>query len=169
MSKSTRPQIGDRVLHHGAFHTIKLFNKRATMVDGEPVAVELLAFRNAPFTVGARVDDLRWSDRYEAWYLPGRVLCRNERALAACVFGSWPKASTHLAVLPLLDAVDLDEVDFGSFVSAIKQHKQDVATEVKRLQDEDASPEEIEKYCVQYAKAAIAQIERLRANREEAL
>lgn len=166
------PTEGALVLHHGRYHTIKALPKHAKIVDGKPVAFDLVVFENDGYEVKALATDLKWSEKHGAFYLPGRVLSRNERAILNSITGSWPPADNHLASLQMLDAVDLDSVSVEKLVAVISERKADAVAEAKSIAEMAAGnggdPDEAFKAALtEYAKAAIAQAAKLRKHREE--
>lgn len=143
-------KIGDQVFHHGALHVVQAVSQKGTIKDGVPVAVHVVTFANSRYTVTAKAEDFVKDAELGCWVLPGRVLARNERALAEAVLGSWPKASGHQALLAAVDRIDLDAVDVDTFAGVLKRRKADAVN----------NPRE-------YAKAALDQIKQIRQTREE--
>jgi hypothetical protein len=105
-----KPQVGDAVLHHGRSHAITVLGKRAVMRNNAAVVAEMVTFENERFRVLGNRPDLVWSADDNAWYLPGRVLCRDERLLYEALMGVRPPAETHMAARKLLDMTDFAEV-----------------------------------------------------------
>lgn len=126
------PEVGDKVIHHGRLHEVTEIELRPALnANGNPVAVEVIHFENDRYHVKtADVDDFQFSKADDAWYLTGRVLSRNERALHEAVTGVWPAAHSHLTARRYLDAIDFDEVDTDDFrerlASVIRRRKADV-------------------------------------------
>lgn len=106
------PQVGERMIHHGHFHEIIEIRPKAVLNEkGNPVKVEMAVFDNERFRGVCRAEELRWSDQDDAWFLPGRILCHDERTVAAATMGMWPKAESHLMVRAMLDSVDTPLAD----------------------------------------------------------
>lgn len=156
------PQAGDPVIHHGHPHTISYFETTAAMRDGKPVAISIAVFENDRFLAACRADELVWSDSDAAWYLPGRVLSRNERAVCQAVTGSWPPAENHIAMRAMLDTVDLDTLDRGRLKTVLLQRKADLR---ERVDAADAAGADREAVIQDYIDAVIAQVAALRKNR----
>lgn len=118
-----KPKVGDTVQHHGRAHTIVDFPQQAVMKKGKAVAVTRCRFENDRFLVNVDVRDLKWLESDAAWYLPGRLLSRDERCVYEAAVGSWPKAENHVIARQLLDAVDLAEVDKDRLREVVRRMK----------------------------------------------
>lgn len=102
------PSEGDPVLHHGRMHEITSLQPRARLVEGEAETGTVAIFENDEYEVRGWAHELTWSEADQAFYLPGRVLCRDERALHEAVVGVWPRAENHLAARKYLDTLVLE-------------------------------------------------------------
>lgn len=151
-----KPTEGAPVLHHGRLHQIKAIQPRAVMKGDKATKVDMVVFENEGFLVTGLASDFQWSDKLGAWYMPGRVLSRNERAVLEAVTGSWPPAENHVAALGMLDAVDLAEIDIKKVASVIERRKADAKAAV---QAGETTFED-------YAQAALEQVAALRAARQ---
>lgn len=141
-----KPKVGDRVYHHGHYHEIRAVHRERTDVEGNTVKLPHLLFENGGPKDGFRVrgsgaHELVWSPRLEAWYLPGRVLARNERALAESITGAWPPAANHLAILDMLDAVDLASIDRAKLKDVVRRRKPDAIEEAAKAEASGGDPE----------------------------
>lgn len=199
----TRPKIGDAVIHHGRPQVIVGFQDRARIVDGEAVKFKIAVFENdidrdgnpdmafektyisratgeeavkrsGNYRAKCLVEDLVWSKSDGAWYLPGRVLCYDERFVYEALIGVRPRPDSHLVARSLLAQTDLGEVDVhagdatrgpSALVEVIKKYK--VPQEV----DEDGEPTESEESwnarAAVYAKACLEHCAEVRALRQE--
>lgn len=144
------PKVGDRVIHHGRHHEITELPKRARMGPDGPEAVELVVFENDGYRVLGNVSELRYSKEDGAWYLPGRVLSRNERAVLQAMSGTWPPADAHLSMRALLDRA----VDNGELEGISRTRLRQVLIQRKADVTEDNVDD--------YIPAAIAQVSELR-------
>ncbi len=192
------PRIGDRVIHHGRPHEIKRFPSRARMVGGKATEVKGVEFHTAiddsqpagemldrrpVYRVTCILTDdpadpgLQWSPADGAWYMYGRLLARNERAVCEAITGAWPPAASHEAMRDMLDNVDLDEVDRKRLAGVVMHRKADAGVvapqagkpdkEGKREPARELTPAE-HATLETYAEAALAQVAELRALRLEA-
>lgn len=163
------PQVGARVIHHGHLHDITRIGQRARIVEGKPVLMRFAVWDNERFQVTGFLDELRWSEDDQAWYLTGRVLSRNERALAEALTGSWPKAENHIAVRAMLDAVDLATVNRAKLATVLVRRKADLQERLSKLGADPAKrdPKAVAKIVDTYVDAALEQCAALRASRQE--
>ena len=100
----TKPKEGDMVLHHGRLHEIIGFRNRYFKgANGKPAVASFAFCKNAGFQPVCESALLKWSAKDKAWYLPGRVLSKDERTVINAMVGSWPKAEAHMAVRSMLD------------------------------------------------------------------
>ncbi len=119
--------------------------------------LEVVTFETERYQVKGRLDELRWSEEDDAWYLPGRVLSRDERTVYRSVFRVWPTAEMHHAARRALDDLDLEEIDMTELARIVK---------LRRLEKGgDETQEEFDARAAAYARACIAHCEELRALR----
>lgn len=183
------PKVGDRFMCRGHLHEIIRLNTRARMVGGVSEKVTVAVYENGTRRSGYRgkvlVETMEWSEQDRAWYQAGRVLARNECAVAAAITRSWPDPDSHMAMRSMLDAVDLDDVNMGRLAEVVGRKKVDcvqaaIAAVVERSADPEAVARQIRKtglpakgpdrdtynaVCAEYAVAAIAQCKALREKR----
>jgi hypothetical protein len=150
-----KAKLGDLVIHHGFPHEITRVGERATMRDGQAVGISTVHFENSSFASECVAEELEWSEGDGAWYLPGRLLSRNERCLAEAVLGSYPPASSHLAVRQALAGVDLATVDRDRYGRVLARRKRDI----ERNESGEVDPEVLETYTA----AALTQCEAIRS------
>lgn len=96
-------KIGDVVLHHGRLHKITETFRRWYEKDGQPVAFNGVVFENTGYAVKANIEELVWNAEDGWWFLPGRVLAKDERTLLNAMVGAWPDSASHLAVRAVLN------------------------------------------------------------------
>lgn len=157
---SRTPKVGDKVMHHGHLHEIMEMRDRAVMEDGTPTVVHMVVFENEGYRVLGFLNELRWLEKDQAWYLMGRVLARDERTLYEAAFGVWPAAEIHLTARAALDAIDFADVDRSRLLGVIRRRR--LARETDEKPDEYAARVEA------YANAAIEHCKELRTLRQEA-
>lgn len=122
-----QPQEGDTVMHHGRVHEITELREKPVMEDGQAVVTTIAVWENDRFAVRGFADELVELPTGEAdYYLPGRLLARNERAIHEALTGAWPPAGNHLTARQYLDAVDLGEVDRETLHDVIRRRKPEV-------------------------------------------
>jgi hypothetical protein len=115
-----KPKVGEAVVHHGRPHAVTKLGRRAAIRDNAAVIVEMVTFENEKYAVLAQMADLVWSDEDGAWYMPGRVLARDERILYEALMGVRPPAETHLTARKLLNGVNYEtEVPMDRLVGAV--------------------------------------------------
>lgn len=157
------PKVGDLVIHHGVVHEIKRLNPRARINrdTGAAETVETVVFENERYHVVALLEDVKWSEEDQAWYLPGRVLSRDERTLLQAISGAWPPATSHLTMRKVLDVSPgtfKDTVDLGILKDVVK---------ARRLKQEvGESAEDYDTRAATYAGAMLDHCEELRAARK---
>jgi hypothetical protein len=110
------PEVGDAVMHHGRLHEITEIRPNARVVDGSAERVDEAVWENDRYLVRGRRDELEWLEADEAWHLPGRLLCRDERAVHEAVVGTWPRAESHVGARKYLDTIELAFQDEGGDV-----------------------------------------------------
>lgn len=172
----SNPKVGDRFLNHGHLHEIIGLTKRGGMNDDKETArVALFAVWETDDGDGYKgiceVPTMVWSEADQAWYQPGQVLARNERALCQAVTGAWPPAETHMEMRAMLDTVDLSGIDRKRLGKVLIERKQDVRTRLQALQDEaeaaGADPgEAVGAGLNEYIDAVLVQCASLRTARE---
>jgi hypothetical protein len=158
------PEVGAKVLHHGRLHEILDFPTRARKDEkGKPVLIDMVRFENDRFRPTGQKGDLVWNEAEGWWYLPGRVLSNDERALVQTMTGMWPAAESHLAMRKVLDVE-------GPFKSHINFDKLKVIlAKGKRFpiwQEEGESEKAFDKRLTAYANKCLAHCEELRAFRK---
>lgn len=151
--------VGDRVLHHGRYHTLTALNTERNRAY----------FENESYGVACALSDLTWDDALGAWYLPGRLLSKNERAVIEAVTGAWPQAGAHRSLLPVLDNIELETVDKTRLKEVLLQRKQDVHEKIEAetlgMDDEAAVEAAIAAVLNDYTDSALEQVAVLRAAR----
>jgi hypothetical protein len=161
---------GSIVIHHGRAHEVTGFVKHAIMDGDVPTSVEFVTFENERYKVKAKRSDFSYDENI-GFFLKGRILSRNERALLEAVIGSWPRADAHAALLGMLDGIDLAAVDLTRFAEVLGRRKQDARMKANAAAADAAGDEEVPEVEAQallnYAKDAIKQIAELRAARKE--
>lgn len=189
------PKVGDPVYHHGRRHTITQLQDRPVLEGGAPAVVQLVVFESADqyareeektmrdgsvqavkvprFVVKGVASELRWSEPDAAWYLPGRVLSRDERTVYEAAFGTWPPAEIHLTARAALDAIDLEAVDTDRLVGVIKRMRMLHIAEAYDLRPRDGETKtgfvaRCDAAARDYAPKCLAHVAELRALRKEA-
>ncbi|MGW8180028.1 MAG: hypothetical protein ACWGQW_14895 [bacterium] len=182
------PKVGDKVLHHGRIHEIIGFREEgARRVGGKWVPNMKVFFRNGRYLPKADASELKWSAEDEAWYLPGRVLSKDERTVINAMMGAWPNEGSHMAVRKILDVEGplADHVSLERLGAIIKARRLRRGYDLKAQKTLDGrvlttamSPKEIDEILTSveteeafeervraYAIACIEHVEELRAYR----
>lgn len=182
------PKVGDMVLHHGRMHEIIGFREEgAKRVGNKWVPNNKVFFRNGRYLPKANASELVWSAEDKAWYLPGRVLSKDERTVINAMVGSWPTEGSHLAVRKMLDVEGplADHVSMERLTAIVKARRLrrgfdlkaqktldgqaltvDMSSkEIDDLLDSIETEEAFEKRARAYAKACLEHAEELRAYR----
>lgn len=190
-----KPKVGEHFLAHGRLHEIIGIADRAVKrrKDGKVVAVleDVVISRNtngAGFIPAYEMKDLRWSEEDQAWYAPGRVLCKDERTVINAMMGAWPTAESHMAARKILDVegpfedhVDLNRLETvirtrrlrrGYDLGAQKPLKEGVKittkmspAEINEALEACETEAAFDKRVKAYAKACLAHCEQIRAFR----
>jgi hypothetical protein len=99
-----KAKVGAKALHHGRLHELVRFEDRPALdANKQPYPFRVAVLENDRYLVKCNAAELAWDEVGGVFYLPGRVLAKDERTLVAAMVGGWPKAGSHLAVRRMLD------------------------------------------------------------------